>query len=101
MELQEINRVVQYVTSRTSYSRNDIATIIETTFRELSALANTSAETFQRDQLLEYVTRWTIHQTQFPEHMIREVLEDAGRWLDQVCQSVETHEPELFDETNN
>lgn len=98
MEPQEINRVVQYVTAQTSYSRSEIATILETTFRELSALAQTSSETIRRPQVLEYVTHWTIRQTQFPETMIREILETAGRWLNEMCRAIETHQPELFDQ---
>ena len=39
MKPQEINRVAQYITARTSYSREDTATILETTFSELAALA--------------------------------------------------------------
>ena len=101
MKLQEIHRVAQYVTARTSYSREDITTILETTFSELSALAETSAETYQRSHLLEYVTHWTIRQTHFPEPMIREILECAGKWLDEMCQTVETPQPEHFDPADN
>ena len=101
MKPQEINRVAQYVTARTSYSREDTTTILETTFSELSALAETSAETYQRSHVLEYVTHWTIRQTNFPEPMIREILECAGKWLDEICQTVETPQPEHFDPADN
>ena len=101
MKPQEINRVAQYVTARTSYSREDTTTILETTFSELSALAETSVETYQRADLLEYVTQWTIRQTNFPEPMIREILECAGRWLDEICQTVETSQPEPFDSADH
>lgn len=101
MNTQELHRVIQYVTVQTSYSREDICLILETTFRELFSLAQTSSESFQRPHILEYLTIWTIRQTGFSEPMIREILDCAGRWLDDVCQTVEIHQPELFDQADN
>ena len=33
--------------------------------------------------------------------MIREILECAGKWLDEICQTVETPQPERFDPAEN
>ena len=101
MKPQELHRVIQYVTGQTSYSREDISLILETTFQELSSLANTASMTFYRPQILEYLTLWTIHQTGFPEPMIREILESAGRWLDEMCQTVGIHQAETFDQPDH
>ena len=101
MTPQEIQKVVQYVTVQTSYSREDIGIILETTFRELSSLAQTSSESLQRSHIVEYLTLWTIRQTGFPEPMIREILECAGRWLDALCQAIENHQPQLLDQADH
>ena len=98
---QELHRVIQYVTGQTSYSLEDISLILETTFRELSSLAKTTSATFQRRHILEYLTLWTIQQTGFPEPMVREILECAGRWLDEMCQTVENHQQEFSDQADN
>ena len=101
MKPDEINRVIQYVTARTSYDRDCVATIVNTGFGELTSLTETSSQTFKRDSLLEYVTQWTLHQTELPEPMVREILECAGRWLDEMCRTVEIHQPELQDKADN
>jgi len=92
---QEINRVVQYVTASTSYSRDTVAGILETGFAELSALAQGSSRRFDRDTLLEYVSQWTMKRTGQPEPLVREVLGCAGRWLDDVCEQTAAQQSEL------
>ena len=94
MEPQEIQRVIQYVTARTSYSRDTIEDIIQTGLQELTALAQTSTQTFDREHLLEYVCQWTIRRTKHPEPMIREILECAGSWLDDLCRTMDQKDSE-------
>lgn len=91
---QEINRAVQYVTASTSYGREAVAEIIRTGFTELSALAMTSAQPFDRTALLEYVCRWTMKRTGQPEPLVREVLGCAGRWLDELCETLARGTPD-------
>lgn len=85
---QEMNRVVQYVTARTSYARETVAEIIETGLSELSSLAASHSRRFEREALLEYICRWTMQRTGQPEPLVREILGCAGRWLDEICQTV-------------
>jgi hypothetical protein len=87
---QEINRAIQYVTAATSYDREAVALIIRTGLAELAALATTSDRAFDRKSLLEYVCRWTMAKTQFPEPQVREVLGSAARWLDELCDVILT-----------
>ena len=101
MRPDEINRAVQYVIARTSYDREIVANIINTGLKELTSLAQNSSQTFERPHLLEYVTQWTLHQTRLPEPMVREVLECAGRWLDEMCQAIEIYQPEIQDKTDS
>jgi hypothetical protein len=96
MTEQEINRAVQYVTASTSYSREAIANIIGTGFTELSTLAATSSQAFERQALLEYVCQWTISRTGYPEPMVREVLGSEGRWLDELYEALAREHPELL-----
>jgi len=95
MNDQELNRAVQYVTASTSYSRETVAEIIQTGFAEMTALAATSTKAFERGTLLEYVCRWTIMRTGQPEHLVREVLGCAGRWLDDYYEQLAKQHPEL------
>jgi len=95
MNDQELNRAVQYVTASTSYSRETVAEIIQTGFAEMTALATTSTKAFERGTLLEYVCRWTIVRTGQPEHLVREVLGCAGRWLDDYYEQLAKQHPEL------
>lgn len=97
MDPQELQRAIQYITARTSYDRESITAIVTAGFTELAALAETRSRDFEREALLEYITHWTIRKTGFAEPMVREVLECAGRWLDDMVQSVEVHHPELLD----
>ncbi|MDT7041048.1 hypothetical protein [Candidatus Nitronereus thalassa] len=94
MEPQEIQRVIQYVTARTSHSRDTIEDIVETGLQELTSLAQTSTQTFDREHLLEYVCQWTIRRTKHPEPMIREILECSGKWLDDLCRTMDKKDSE-------
>lgn len=94
MNDQEINRAVQYVTASTSYGRETVATILKTGLGELTELAIQSTRQFERDDLLEYVSQWTIKRTGHPEPLVREVLGCAGRWLDEVYEEVSKRQPE-------
>jgi hypothetical protein len=84
MTEQEINRAIQYVTASTSYERAIIAVIVKTGLTELTALATTSRRAMERDDVLEYVCRWTIAKTGHPEPQVREILGCAGRWLNEL-----------------
>ncbi|MBK9309003.1 MAG: hypothetical protein IPM58_18355 [Nitrospira sp.] len=86
MNDHEMQRVVQYVTARTSHARETVCDILETGFTELSSLATHSTYSFERDALLEYVSQWTIKRTGQPEPLVREVLACAGRWLDEMYE---------------
>lgn len=85
---QEMNRVTQYVTARTSYARETVAQIIQTGLTELAALAISHSRRFEREALLEYICRWTMQRTGQPEPLVREILGCAGRWLDELCETV-------------
>ncbi len=89
MNIQEINRVIQYVTASTSYEKELVGEIIRVAFSELEDIAEHSKETFSRRMLQEYVCQWTLKKTGQPEPLVREILESSGRWLDQMCQEVE------------
>ncbi|MDA0738739.1 MAG: hypothetical protein O2999_09840 [Nitrospirae bacterium] len=86
MDQQDIQLVTQYVTARTSYSWDIVEDIVKTGLEELTALSQTSSQTFDRQHVLEYVCQWTIRRTKHPETMIREILECAGRCLDDLCR---------------
>jgi hypothetical protein len=94
MNDHEINRAVQYVTASTSYGRDTVAAILKTGLGELTELAVQSRHQFERDDLLEYVSQWTIKRTGQPEPLVREVLGCAGRWLDEVYEEVSKRQPE-------
>lgn len=88
MQENELNRAVQYVTASTSYSRDTVAEIVTISFDELLALATSANRDFEREALREYVCRWTIQRTGQPEPLVREILGCAGRWLDELCDTV-------------
>jgi len=88
MNDQELNRVIQYVTASTSYSRETVAEILRTGFDEMRAMAATTACQFNREDLLGYICHCTIKQTGHQEQLAREVLDGAGRWLDEVSRLV-------------
>lgn len=97
----EINRAVQYVTASTSYGRETVAEIIRTGLAELAALATTASRHFEREALLEYVCYWTIKRTAHPEPLVREVLGYAGRWLDEVYETIVRQNPELLEKPDD
>ncbi len=88
MNEQELNRAIQYVTASTSYSRETVAEILRTGFDEMSAMAATTASQFNREDLVGYICQWTMKRTGHPEPLVREVLDGAGRWLDEVSRLV-------------
>ncbi len=88
MTEQEINRAIQYVTASTSYARDTVADILRTGLRELSLLATQSSRQFEREDLLGYLCQWTMKRTGHPEPLVREVLDGAGRWLDEVATTL-------------
>ena len=85
---QELNRAIQYVTASTSYGRETVAEILRTGFAEMVALEAAGSREFERQTLLEYVCWWTIKRTGHPEPMVREVLGCAGRWLDDLYETL-------------
>lgn len=89
---QEINRAIQYVTAATSYGRDTVAEILRTGLSELSILSTQSSRRFDREDLLGYLCQWTMRRTGHPEPLVREVLDGAGRWLDEVATSLAQQE---------
>ena len=89
MTEQEINRAIQYVTAATSYGRDTVAEILRTGLSELSLLSTQSTRRFEREDLLGYLCQWTMKRTGHPERLVREVLDGAGRWLDEVATTLE------------
>jgi hypothetical protein len=96
-----LNRAVQYVTASTSYGRDTVKQILTTGLSELASLASQSAQSFERETLLEYVSQWTIRRTGQPEPLVREVLGCAGRWLDAMYEEVVRRQPELLGRSSN
>ena len=96
MTEHEIHRAVQYVTARTSYGHELVAAIVKTGFDELTAVASTSSQAFERDALFEYVCRWTMSRTRQPEPIVRDVLECAGRWLDDLYRTLAHENPDFL-----
>lgn len=99
MNENELNRAIQYVTARTSYGRDTVAAILRTGFAELSALTASRSQVFDRATLLEYVCRWTMKRTGQPEPMVREVLGCAGRWLDELHETLVRERLDLPEES--
>ena len=97
----EVNRAVQYVTVSTSYGRETVAEVIRTGLAELAALATTSSFQAGRETILEYVCQWTIKRTGYPEPLVREVLGYAGRWLDEMYETIAREHPELLQESDH
>lgn len=89
MTEQEINRAIQYVTAATSHGRDTVAEILRTGLSELSLLSVQSTRRFEREDLLGYLCQWTMKRTGHPEPLVREVLDGAGRWLDEVATTLE------------
>lgn len=88
MTEQEINRAIQYVTAATSYGRDTVAEILRTGLSELAQLSKQSTCRFEREDLMGYLCLWTIKRTGHPEPLVREVLDGAGRWLDEVATTL-------------
>ena len=88
MTPQETNRAILYVTTCTSHGRDTVAEILGTGFQELTNLALNTSQSFERAVLLGYICQWTVKRTRQPEHVVREVFECAGRWLDKECDQV-------------
>jgi hypothetical protein len=97
MTEQELHRAVQYVTASTSYGREVVADILRTGFAELAALASSGSRSLERQNLLEYVCRWTMKRTGQPEPTVREVLGYAGRWLDELYERLSQERPDLLE----
>jgi len=100
MNQQEIQRITQYVTTRTSYNRDVVEDIVQTGMEELASLAKTSTKKFDRQHLLEYVCQWTIRRTKHPETMVREVLECSGSWLDTHCLTIDQEDSKGVSQTD-
>jgi hypothetical protein len=94
MTEQEINRAIQYVTAATSYGRDTVAEILRTGLSELSVLSSLSTRRFEREDLLGYLCQWTMKRTGHPEPLVREVLDGASRWLDEVATTLEKRREE-------
>ena len=94
MTEQEINRAIQYVTAATSYGRDTVAEILRTGLSELSVLSKQTTRRFERENLLGYLCQWTMKRTGHPEPLVREVLDGAGRWLDEVATTLEKRREE-------
>ncbi len=88
MTEQEISRAIQYVTATTSYGRDTVGEILRTGLSELSLLSAQSSRRFEREDLLGYLCQWTMKRTGHPEPLVREVLDGAGRWLDEVATTL-------------
>jgi hypothetical protein len=95
----EMNRAIQYVTASTSYGRDAVAEIVRTGFAEIADLAGSGSKALDRAALLEYVCHWTMRRTGQPETMVREVLGCAGRWLDDLYETLLHHQPGLLEES--
>jgi hypothetical protein len=93
---QEFNRAVQYVTASTSYGRDTVAEILKTGLSEMTLLAMQSSERFERDVLLEYVCQWTIKRAGQLEPLVREILDYASRWLDEVYEEIAKRQQEAL-----
>jgi hypothetical protein len=91
---QEINRAIQYVTAATSYGRDTVAEILRTGLAELSMLSMQSTRRFEREDLLGYLCQWTMKRTGQPEPLVREVLDGASRWLDEIATTLAQREDE-------
>lgn len=98
---QEINRAIQYVTASTSYGRDTVAEILKTGLDELVTLATQSSRQFEQDDLMEYVSQWTIKRTGQPEPLVREVLGCAGRWLDDMYEEIAKRQPDVLGSSSN
>lgn len=88
MTEQELNRAIQYVTARTSHSRDIVAGILRAGFTEMTALAVHASSRFNREDLMSYICQWSMKQTGQPEPLVHEILNCAGRWLDDMSKAM-------------
>ena len=49
---------------------------------------------FERGDLLGYLCQWTMKRTGQPEPLVREVLDGASRWLDEIATSLAQRDEE-------
>src|SRR5918993_4393586 len=91
---QENNRAIQYLNAATSFGRDTVAEILRTGLSELSVLSMQSTRRFEREDLLGYLCQWTMKRTGHPEPLVREVLDGAGRWMDEVAATLEKRSEE-------
>jgi len=91
---QELNRAIQYVTASTSYSKDIVASVLRAGFDEMTVLAVHATCRFDRDSLMGYICQWSMKRTGQPEPLVREILDCAGRWLDEMSKSMPAEESE-------
>ena len=84
----ELQRVIQYITGQLSYGLPITSDVLRTGFGELAALAQTTTAKLDRESIVTYICAYTAKKTGHPEYMVREILETAGRWLDQACEAL-------------
>ena len=89
---QELNRAIQYVTASTSHSKDIVASVLRAGFDEMTALAVHATSRFNREDLMGYICQWSMRQTGQPESLVREILDCAGRWLDDMSKTVPSEE---------
>lgn len=89
---QELNRAIQYVTASTSHSKDIVASVLRAGFDEMNALAVHATCRFDRENLMGYICQWSMKQTGQPEPLVREILDCARRWLDEMSKVMPTEE---------
>ncbi|HJR76751.1 MAG TPA: hypothetical protein VJ805_07245 [Nitrospiraceae bacterium] len=92
MTEQELNRAIQYVTASTSYSKDLVGSVLRAGFDEMTQLAVHATSQFSREDLMGYICQWSMKQTGQPEPLVREILDCAGRWLDDMSNAVPTED---------
>lgn len=90
----ELHRVIQYITGQLSYGLPVTSEVIRTGFGELAELAKTATTKANRESILGYICAYTVKKTGQPEILVREILEAGARWLDEISETLERHEPE-------
>ena len=88
----ELQRVIQYATGQLSYGLPITSEVLRTGFGELAELSKSEAGKLDRESILGYVCAYTVKKTGHSEPVVREILEAAGRWLDQVCDTLARQE---------
>jgi hypothetical protein len=90
----ELQRVIQYITGQLSYGLPVTSEVVRIGFGELAELAKTATTKVDRESILAYICAYTVKKTGQPETLVREILEAGGRWLDEISETIERHEPE-------